>query len=473
MRTEIPFNGPTQEGRLKLVGAQQSVNLYPKLQSPGDKNKVSLYSCPGLKFLLSIGNGACRSNGVVFKSKLYFVAGSELISIDGTGSGAAVGTLNTSGGQVTIVAGRDYLALTDGTNGYSYDNTTFAVISDGDFNDNATHITYLDGYFITNKGSSDEFYISSLEDPTAWAALDFAVAESSPDDVLALIANQKDLYLCGETTTQVYYNSKNPDFPFDPYPNGVMQVGIEAKHTLVSTVHGIFWLGRTREGEIRVVKASGIQPTVVSTDDIDWQISQFSDSTDAIAWMEQDGDRTLYVITFPSADKTYCLDVNLPKEVGWFEKKSWEIGRWRAGGYGAIGKKRIIGDYNNSNFYTLDFDTFDENGTRMERIRRAQIIHKDDKEITINEFLLDLQVGVGLTVGQGSDPKVMMRYSSDGGLTWSSELWEEIGKIGERNIEVYWSKLGAADNWLFEVKLTDSVEFNIIAAYADIEVSAW
>ena len=473
MRTEIPFNGPTQEGRLSLVGAQQSVNLYPKLQKPGDKNKISLYSCPGLKFLVSSGTGPCRSNGVLFKSKLYFVSGAELISIDDGGSAASVGTLSTSGGRVSIVAGRDYLAIVDGTAGYSYNGTTFATISDADFPAGATQITYLDGYFVVNKGSSDEFYISSIEDPTAWAALDFATAEASPDDILAHTANQKDLYLCGATTTQVYYNSGNADFPFDPYPNGVMQAGIEAPHSLASSVYGVFWLGRTKDGEIRVVKTQGLQFSVVSNDDIDWQISQYTDASDAVAWIEQDGDRTIYVLNFPTADKTYCYDVTLPPEIGWFEKKSWDIGRWRANGYGVIGKKRIIGDYDNANFYTLDFNTFDENGDILERIRRAQILHSDKKELTIHEFLLDTQVGVGITTGQGSDPQIMMRYSHDGGKTWSSELWEELGKIGERNVEVYWSKLGAERDWLFEVAVTDPVEFNIIAGYGDIEVSDW
>lgn len=473
MRAEIPFNGPTQEGRLTLVGNQHSINLRPQLQSSGDKNKVSLYSTPGLKFLASIGNGACRSNGVLFKDKLYFVAGSELISITETSGTASVGTLNTSGGRVSLVAGRDYLAIVDGTDGYSWNDTVFAEITDPDFPTGATHATYLDGYFIFNKADSDEFYISALEDPTSIDPLDFATAESSPDNILAHTNSQKDLILCGETTTQVYYNSGNVDFPFDPYPNGVIQAGIEAKHTLVSTFHGVFWLSRTAEGEIRVVKSVGLQYEVISSDDINWQISQFSDASDAIAWIEQDGDQTLYVITFPTADKTYCCDLMYPKEIAWFEKKSWGIGRWRASGYGAIGSKRVIGDYINSNFYTLDFDTFDENGEILERVRRAQIIHSDKLELTIHEFLLDVQVGVGLTTGQGSDPQIMLRYSHDGGETWSSDLWEQLGKIGQRNVEVYWSKLGAERDWLFEVIVTDPVEFNIIAAYGDIETASW
>lgn len=472
MRVEIPFNGPTQEGRLQLVGAQKSVNLYPKLQQPGDKNKVSLYSSPGLPFLVSIGSGPCRSNGVVFSDKLYFVSGSELITITEAGTAASVGTLNTSGGRVSIVAGRDYIALVDGADIYTYDGTTFAI--EGAFvPTDPSHITYLDTFFIVNEVNSDAFYISTAEDPRTWAALDVANAQADPDDILALTSNQKDLYLAGSVTTQVYYNSGNADFPYDPYPNGVIQVGIEAKHTLVSTVHGVFMLGRTKEGEVRVIKILGLQPQVVSNDDIDWQISQFFDTTDAVAWIEQDGDRTLYVINFPTGDKTYCYDLSLPKEIGWFEKKSFGIGRWRAGGYGAIGKKRIIGDYVNSDFYTLDFNTFDENGTRIERIRRCQIVHSDKKLVTINELILDIEVGVGITTGQGSDPMIMLRYSNDGAKTWSSELWEQLGKIGERNVEVFWNKLGEARDWIFEIKVTDPVEINIIAAYADIEVSDW
>ena len=65
----------------------------------------------------------------------------------------------------------------------------------------------------------------------------------------------------------------------------------------------------------------------------------------------------------------------------------------------------------------------------------------------------------------------MLRYSHDGAETWSSELWEDLGKIGERNTEVYWTKLGAERDWIFEVKVTDPVEVNILGAYGDIEVS--
>lgn len=471
MRTQIPFNGPSQEDRIGIISGQQSINLRPKIQSAGDKNKISLYSTPGLKLYTTGPQSVCRSNGYAFKGNLYFVSGTALIYINSGAAVTTVGTLSTSTSRVEMAVGRDYIALVDGTNGYSYDGTTFAQISDADFPANPSHITYLDGYFIVNQNGSDQFNISSSEDPTAWDALDFATAEARPDDVIAHTSNQKDLYLGGQDTTQVYYNSSNPDFPFDPYPNGVMQVGVEAPHSMVSCAYGVIWLGRTKDGEIRVTKSQGLQPVRISSDDIDWKISQLNITSDAIAWVEQDGDQSLYVLTFPADQKTFCYDLTLEPDIGWFEKKSFGVGRWRANGYGVLSSTKVVGDYSNNKFYTLDFNTYDEDTATLERIRRTQIIHADKKLVTFYELLLDMQTGVGLVTGQGSDPQIMMRFSNDGGATWSNELWGSIGKLGERNIEVFWNKLGAARSWMFEVKVTDPVEVNILDAYADIEVA--
>lgn len=552
MRQEIPFNGGTQEGILNLVGRQASINMRPQIQKPGDKNKISQYSCYGLKRLSSAGLGPCRSNFYLFKSKLYFVTGVEFIEIDTSGVYTSIGTITTTTSRVEMAVGRDYIALVDGTDGFTYSSTystfsqikqfssgnadtntankledsTATFISDGvkagtvvynttdslngivsavdsetvlsivntsgaaydlfplgteayevgsdDFPSNPSHIAYLLGYFLVNKGSSDAFYRSLVENPTAYAALDFANAEALPDKLVAIATSQsQNLYLGGETSTQVYYDSKNPDFNFEPYANGAMSVGVKAPHSMVTSAQGVLWLGTTAEGEVRVIKAQGFQPIVISNEDIDYQISEMADPTDAYAWIEQDGDRTLYVLTFPGADRTFCYDLMLPKDLGWFEKKSTGIGRWRASGYGSIGNKRVIGDYSSGIVYTLERDTYDENGAILKRLRRTQIIHQDKKEVTINELVLDVEVGRGLSNGQGSDPKVVMRYSHDGGSTWSAQLWEDLGRIGKRRTEVYWSKLGAARSWMFEIWITDPVPFAILSMYADIEVAEW
>jgi hypothetical protein len=42
----------------------------------------------------------------------------------------------------------------------------------------------------------------------------------------------------------------------------------------------------------------------------------------------------------------------------------------------------------------------------------------------------------------GYDPDVMLRWSDDGGHTWSNEHWSQMGKIGEYYRRVFWRRLG-------------------------------
>jgi hypothetical protein len=42
----------------------------------------------------------------------------------------------------------------------------------------------------------------------------------------------------------------------------------------------------------------------------------------------------------------------------------------------------------------------------------------------------------------GYDPAVMLRWSDDGGHTWSNEHWSPIGKIGAYGQRTFWRRLG-------------------------------
>jgi len=469
LRIEIPFVGPTYNGRSSKINGQRTVNMYPKLEKPGAKTAISLYSTPGLSNIGTAGTGPVRSNGVKFGDKLYFVSGNELISMDSSHIFTSVGILTSGGSRCELAAGRTYIAVVDGTNGFTWNGTTFAQITDADFPANPSHITYLKGRFIVNAGDTDEFSISADEDPTSWNALDFASAENNPDDILAHATTESDLYLIGSETTQIFYNSGNPDFPFDPYPNGTVETGIEAPHSLSQYSGGLVWLASNKDGDAYVTYMSGLSAVTISTPEIDWQISEFSIKNDAIGSIYRQAGRTFYVLTFPSADKTFCFDLS-PDGKDWHERKSYNLGRWRVSGIGYLSGDVICGDYTNAKFYKLDFNTFDEDGEVLERIRIAPVIHKTRKIMTFWEVIVEMKVGVGITTGQGSDPKVMLSYSDDGGETWSSELWETLGKLGERLKVVKWEQLGDSSERIFQIKVTDPVNVEILGAYADISL---
>jgi len=467
MRIEIPFVGPTYNGRSSKINGQRTVNLYPKLEKPGAKTPIALYGTPGLNQIGTKGTGPTRSNGVKFSSKLYFVSGNELISVDSSNVFTTIGILNTGGSRCELAAGRTYIMVVDGTDGYTYDGTTFAQITDADFPASPSFVSYNKGRFVVNKGSSDEFAISDDENPTSWQPLEFASAENNPDDILAHASTESDLYFIGSATTEVFFYSGNADFPYDPYPNGTMEVGIEAAHSLAQFSGGLVWLASNDEGDAYVVHMQGLTATPISTPEIEWQISEFTIKNDAIGAIYRQAGRIFYVLTFPSADKSFCFDLT-PDGRDWHERKSYQLGRWRVAGIGYLAGKVICGDYDNAKFYKLDFNTYDEDGAVLERIRIAPVIHKTRKVMTFWEVIVELKTGVGLTTGQGSDPQIMLSYSDDGGETWSSELWETLGKIGERLTEVKWEQLGDSKERIFQIKVTDPVEVEILGAYADI-----
>jgi len=67
----------------------------------------------------------------------------------------------------------------------------------------------------------------------------------------------------------------------------------------------------------------------------------------------------------------------------------------------------------------------------------------------------------------GYDPQVMMRFSDDGGHTWSNENWVSMGKIGEYFRRVIWRRLGMTlklRDRVYEVSGTDAVKIALVGA---------
>ena len=466
MRISIPLNGPSRQDRAIQCNSQRSVNMYPAFKQGDAKAELVSYSHPGLLYTTIAGLGPHRCNPVRFKSKLWWVSGSELYSMDNTGLLSLIGTLTTSGSRVVMAPGRNYLVMVDGTNGYYTDGTTLTQITFG-FTITPTHVAYLDGYFPVNDSDSDDFYINTTtEDPTIWSSLDFEAASAHPDKTLAEAVHGKDLYMLGEETTQPYFNSGNADFPFQSYP-GAIPIGIGAAHSAVSSSHGLIFLA-IAEGDKFIAKVNGGQYGVISDEELTWQINQLSTTSDAIAWVRRQGGNTFYEITFPSSARTWSINLDANFQVS--ELKSYGLNRFRGSAYGYLDGKAYIGDYSNGNIYELDFDTYTDNTHSFIRKRITRVFHKDGFALTFRNIILDAEAGVGLITGQGSDPQVMMRYSVDGGRTWSSDLWRSLGAIGVPETKPQWTNLGMGNDWVFEFSCSDPVKFNLFNLFADIDV---
>lgn len=105
----------------------------------------------------------------------------------------------------------------------------------------------------------------------------------------------------------------------------------------------------------------------------------------------------------------------------------------------------------------------------IRRVRRVPYVSADGKVLFHQRLRVDLEMGVGTTSGQGEDPVLLMRYSDDGGHTWSNERPAHIGKIGQYKARAEWHQLGKSRQRIYEFVLTDPVKAVLIDA--DLKVA--
>lgn len=480
-RIEIPFIGPQATSRSVLINNQQTVNFMQAVKGQGAKAPVVLETAPGLVDLFTVGDGPIRSPKMhrskirtgATANELYGVFGSKLIAMTTDQGNKTIGTLNTAGGTVQIARGRSYLLIVDGTDGYTYDGTTFAVISDPDFPSNPTHCVYIDGFFVVNDSVTDNFYISAVEDPTSWNALDFEAAAVAPDAALALAATESLLWIIGDETSQAFYNSGNPDFPYDIVLNATQEVGILAPHSIAESDDGIFFLATTPEGGRFIYQIRGTAGMTISGDEQEAFLDTVTSPDEAYGFIYKQAGKSFYVLqlganTGTDARSSSTLIYNI-KARSWETREINDGTAWRAGGHGVLGNDNIVGSRLQAQALRLDLDDYQDSGQEMIRRRRTQVQHMRNHTMTFWSLIVDLQGGIGNATSP--DPTLKLRYSNDGGRTWTSWLENKIGAVGETLRRAKFDKLGSARNRVFEIELSDAVNLVISGAYAEVTVA--
>ena len=470
---KTPILGSTYVARSVNAADARMVNLFPEIVPEGGKEPAFLNRCPGLKFQNRVGVGPIRglwshqTNGDDF----YVASGNEFYKLSSlTGTPVKLGNISGTG-PVSIADNGTQLFIACGAKGYIYNESTnvFAEITDPDFA-GATTVCYLDGYFVFNQPDSQIIWVSQLLDGTSVEPLDFASAEGSPDGVVGIINDHKELWVFGTDTTEVWYNAGGTDFPLTPIQGAFNEIGCLSPWTIQKLDNSIFWLGTDPRGDGIVYRADGYKGQRISTHAVEWQIQQYPDLNEATAYTYQQDGHAFYVLNFPSANTTWVYDASTN---AWHERAGFVDGdftRQRADNMCNFQFKTVVGDFENSNIYTLDLDTYADNGQIQRWLRswRALPTGQNNLNRTAQHSLqLDIQAGVGLNDGQGSDPEVMLRWSDDGGHTWSNEHWVKIGKIGQYGRRAIWRRLGMTEkirDRVYEVSMTDPVKTTIMGA---------
>lgn len=449
----IPLTLGTSKGRSAANNAQELVNVMPEMDTHGGTSPFILTRTPGCRVYLSSGYAREGRGGFAYNGFLLSVFGNRVFLADTAANTISqIGTLDTNEGYVQFAENPDQIMLADGTYGYVFTKSTEVLvkITDVDF-PTPKAIAWKDGYGVVIAADSGKFFVSAINDFTDWDTLDFTTAEFEPDNLVGCVVGNDSLFALGEKTTQVFYNSGNAAFPFDNRAGANFQIGCGATNSAASAFGIVFWLDET--GQVRML--NGFTPTVVSTPQIDYRISQLSTFADATGHLYSYEGHIIYVLTFPTDQVTLAFDVVTQM---WHDRTSGN-GRYRPAWFAQDGKQVFAGDYTNGRLYQLDSATYTDNDSDVRWFFTTQAVHGEQKMLihSMLEIVFDTGFGPG-------DPKVWMQYSDNDGRTWSSEKWRGLGQIGEFKRRVRWYALGQARRRIYRIGGSDPVKMNAIMA---------
>lgn len=470
----VPLFGTATKGYSPVISSQRRVNLYVDVPEDAEKGRFALVPRPGLSLMAGV-SGYYGSNirgmlegdfrgdyGVLGANAGFLVVGPKFgfMFTSPKRIYETLGTLKTSTGPVRFARNNDEVVCVDGVTGYVYNLGTgdFDILADtasaSGFPAGATSVTYLAGRIIVNKPATGRFYWSALNDALTWSSLDYATAETNPDDLLAVWASHGELLLFGQYTTEFWAPSTG-SAAFARVGGAAAGWGLMALGSLKNVNDSTIFLGRNYLGEVKVVQMRGYSPTPISTPAIETILqNEIADLAGGTAMAFQANGHSFYVLSFD--EKTLAFDATTGL---WHEFSSGaDGGRW-IGQYGSlVNGQYLVSDYNAGAIYFLDHEAYDDNGEVMVREVVTRHVFNDYDRTSVFKLGVDFETGVGLVSGQGSDPQVMLQVSRDNGRTWGNEMWRSLGAIGEYLTRVWWTRLGRSRDWLFRLRVSDPVK---------------
>jgi hypothetical protein len=236
---------------------------------------------------------------------------------------------------------------------------------------------------------------------------------------------------------------------------------------------------------------------------------------DAISWTYQLEGHEVFVVTFPSLQLTWAYDATTAMWHKWlYTTDENEYQRHRGNCCAVFQGLVIVGDYENGKLYELDKNNYTDDGQNIRRLRRAPHLVTEFQRQYFDELQIQFQPGVGTTGISGgtqidttntiylgnnytitasatltieaektyilatqqpvittttNNPQAMLRWSNDGGSTWSNEHWTGVGQLGKYRNRAIWRRLGTARDRIFEVSVSDPVNFVIISANLKVQ----
>lgn len=463
MTQELQLFGLGLQGKSPKVTANKLENCYYEFQAERDRTRIAIYGTPGLELFIDRGDTPWRGlRPFPGNSLLYGVHRGTFYEINNAGVVTSRGTMNTTSGRVDLSDNGTEIAIVDGADGWIYDTGTnaFTQITDGDFPASPNTVDFESGRFLFDNNNTGKFYGSALLDGFTYSALDFATAESQPDNLVRVVNNNGDVILFGDATTEHFGNTGGSGFPYARIGGTVGEYGLAARWSVAKYLGTYAFLAKNREGQVTPAILVGYQYQTISNPELDYLINNYSTVGDASGYSYMLGGHPMYQLNFPTEGKSWLYD----STTSYWSELTSSGGRHRGEISVDYLNNTIISDYSDGKLYKLKQDVYSENGTNIIRKIKGKHIFDAHKKIRIPRLEITGETGVGLVNGQGSDPQLMLQLSKDGGHSLGTEQWRSWGKIGQYDRRAVFGQLGAGRDIVVQLTYAEPTKFVLTGA---------
>ncbi len=391
---------------------------------------------------------------VITDSAGYIPAGTKITAVDYAGNTLTISNNATGTSSSDTITGTvpPFLRITDPA--FLGSNT----------------VAFVDGWWIFQKPGSQTFFTNYPQYSISFNGSYYALKDAFPDNLIAVMENKEELWLLGDKSTEIWYDAGGANFPFSRLVGTPLQVGCRAPHSVARFCAGgedsLIWLGRNERGENIIVKTSGFTAVTVSPPSFGDEVATYPITSDAIGFTYQEDAHEFYVITFPSADVTWCYDSQsglMHKRLS-YDPYAQAFHRHRSMSFMNFQGMRIVGDYQNGTLYWLTRTAYTDAGWPLLAKRRAPHVWDQGARtrVFVQSLQLDFVPGVGNSSGMGTNPQAGLSISRDSGRTFGTRIDAPIGTIGQTWTRTMWRRLGFGRDLVFDVEVMDPVRRDLI-----------
>ena len=424
-------------------------NMY-LIDNPYSPDKISRVTRPTLSQFAAISpdpiQGIWRQAGSI-EDKWLVLAGTTLFSMEDSGLFSTIGTIPGTGiatfsGNIDqiLILRNNRLFATDG------DVITEIFLPDDQL---PGAINCIDSVFIISvKGSYRFYWLNPGEDTPD--PLNFASAERFPDPIVSIGIISDEIWFIGTDSVEVWQPTGDQDAPYTRINGRSFLNGCVDDLALVTTYFQsypcLIWVTDKRE----VVLGQGV-PTKISNIAVE---EKLRNGTNFRAWAFRAAKNDFYVLTTDEA----TLVFDLTKKT-WAIWDSYEMMNWRAHLGIQYKDKTYAGDLLTGTVWQLGDGDSDE-GISILREVSGFVNLEGNQEPCYN---VNLRVNSGWSPSYTEAPDVELRWSDDGGFTWSAYRRASFGVRGEYDKDITFRSLGNMfrPGREFEVRFSAPVSFRL------------